>query len=395
MHRAVEPGATHPRVRAHGHPHLPCAETRSRVVGYLAHAPEAAPGYRTDGAWVWPSGLSGQTAEDGFGPQRQLLDHIQRNAYALPESVTEVAMAEAARQASGDPTPAEAAEVTYLVAPDSPRAPVLRRAAGMAGSIEAFTSRGWCRVPDAAQLASPSSGYSEASAAEVTPRLDELCALWHADQLAQAEESAAPREGVRLARMFDGTAPTGLPWFSPRRLRIIEPDRRSRIASYLSRGRLVIRSISGMADPLGSGSDVVVPLGFRTDGVWVWQEGLAHYVRSRGAAPELALLTHIESRAYRITATVTDEQVRSAVSAVRRGPLARPERASLTYFTDAAHSVLLRAPGGHLAEVEVLGPDLRWALPLTAVGGDLEEITEHEAVGLIDARWAALVGAAG
>ena len=38
-------------------PRLVEPELRSRVVGYLATAPEVGPDHRTDGVWVWPAAL--------------------------------------------------------------------------------------------------------------------------------------------------------------------------------------------------------------------------------------------------------------------------------------------------------------------------------------------------
>lgn len=393
---AAERPASHPIARITGHPHLPSPETRARVVGYLSHAVEPAPGFRTDGAWVWPASMAEHIADHGWGAPAQLLDHVAGNGFLIPDGVAPEVMDEAAGRVLAAATPPPAVDATYLVSDDPADAPVLRVLTDRSGAsiTEAFTPRGWVGVE---VDAGAGRSYERSAGAEAATRLDELCRTWHLAQLVQAQESAEPPDGVRLARMFDGAAPSGLPWFSPSRLRLIDPVRRERVAGYLSAGRLVVRSVSGMADPLSAAGGAMVPLGFRTDGAWVWQEGLAHYVRSRGAAPELALLTHIEERAYQVVEDVTDEAARMAVDAVRRGPLPRPERIPFAYYSDPADPDEVIRVGGGTTTAERLGPDLRWVRG-AAPGGTgagmagLLEITEEDAVRTLDRRWSRLVG---
>ena len=52
-------------------------DLHSRLVGYLGTAPVAAPGFRTDGAWVWPEALVDHLRRCGAAPQRQLLEHVR------------------------------------------------------------------------------------------------------------------------------------------------------------------------------------------------------------------------------------------------------------------------------------------------------------------------------
>src|SRR5690606_2352302 len=105
--------------------------------------------------------------------------------------------------------------------------------------------------------------------------------------------------------------------------------------------------------PLSDSDEAVVPLGYRTDGVWVWPEGLAYYVQTRGVAPELALLTHIESRASRPPAEVSPERVRAAAAAVRAGPSPRSDPPSYAYFTaSGSPDPLMSAAGGPAPDTE-------------------------------------------
>jgi hypothetical protein len=223
--------------------------------------------------------------------------------------------------------------------------------------------------------------------AEAAELMDQLCSSWH-EQLRWDAQESEPVSDLTMARVFDGESSAGRPWFSPGRLRIADRDRRERIAGYLTGGRMAVRVAGRTRDPLEPGSGNVVPLNVFTDGVWVWQEALAHYVRGRGVAPELALLCHIEERGCRPPATVPDEAV-AAAAALVRGPVPpRPPREPASYY--AGGDGLVRAPGGDVLRAEALERDLRWRATdaLRQVRHDLVAIPEEEAVRIIDDRLA-------
>jgi hypothetical protein len=230
---------------------------------------------------------------------------------------------------------------------------------------------------------------------------DRLCADWHERVLTGARESLAPPAGPRVARLFDGQGTEGAPWFSPSRLRILEPERRRRLSAYLSGGRLVLRVTGRMPDPFDPGKGRVVPLNYRTDGVWVWPEALAYYLGQRGVAPELELLCHIEERGMRLPQALPDGVVAEATAAARRGPGPRLGPAPITYRLDPAGRMLLRVIGDDPGRWQVLRDDLRWRLldgPMCDAdvhgaghhGAGLREIDEAAAIRFVDARWAVL-----
>src|SRR5512139_1077460 len=70
-------------------------ELRSRLYGYLATAPEAAPGLRTDGVWVWPVSVAEQVRRCGAAPQAQLHRHIDAQEYRAPGSLPAPVLADA------------------------------------------------------------------------------------------------------------------------------------------------------------------------------------------------------------------------------------------------------------------------------------------------------------
>ncbi len=322
--------------------YLRTPDTRARVIGYLATAPVAAPGFRTDGVFVWPQSLADAARDRGLAPPADLYAHMRQTGFLRPDTV--------------------AAEL-------------------VAGAVATDP---------------PDVGESDVDAEQASTQVYE--ALLRRDR-----ERQPPSSGVRPARLFDGPGPDRTGWFSPRRLRIPEPARRARLAGYLSSGRLVRRATGEVPDPLDP--RYRLRLGWRTDGAWVWPEALAHYVLTRGVAPELELLCHIEARGYGWTA-VDEAGARAAAVAANRRPLPLPLR-PVRYLRDRAGrlarvwgappsgsaSLEVPADSAPRASLEVLRDDLRWGAPPEPVDDrgrvlGFQPIDEAEAVALLHERWA-------
>ena len=374
-------------------PRLVEPELRSRVVGYLATAPEPAPGVRTDGVWVWPALLADHVRSHGVGPGDTQLFHIMARRFRPPPAVAGPVLAAAARaMAEAPPGPGAGSESArvYLAgrAPmgDGPTRLVRRVHTGDGREEdEELGPYGW-EPTDA--VAESTMDFQRLGVSEAAQLIDRMCASWHGAMRRDALESE-PGSGLTLARVFDGESPTGEAWFSPGRLRILDRERRERVAAYLTGSRMAVRVAGRARDPLRPGSGNVVPLNVFTDGVWVWPEALAYYVRGRGVAPELALLCHIEERGCRPPATVPDEAV-AAAAALARGVVApRPPREPTRYY--AGGELLVRAAGGDDPRAEALEADLRWratdALRHMGQHG-LAVVSEEEAIRFIDDRLA-------
>jgi hypothetical protein len=376
-------------------------ELLSRLIGYLANAPEVAPGLRTDGVWVWPETLVEQARRCGAAPQRQFSEHLRSVGFLLPPSVPDELIAEAARVATGPPAP-EPDGPPYsfwaVTAPaEDPRRRLLRIGPGdlRAEEESCFFRDGWDRswFLDRDGVLDRSRAI-ELSAREAAALIDQEWARHHAANLAAERETVPTADGPRLARVFDGESPQGLPWFSPARPRIADPERRRRLAAYLSGGQLVVRTTAQLVDPLGPGGDPSVPLSFRTDGVWVWQEALAHYVRTRGLGPELDLLRHIEERGYRLPPDLPGAVLAEAATAVRAGPRLAPSREPWAYAYAEEISILLRWPDREYewlsgpAGVDMFDGDLLWSRTdrygHTRSSGRLQGVSETEAIQAID-----------
>jgi len=411
-------------------PRLVDPEERCRAVGYLAGAHLAVPGgpptrdplnsgagavvptgYRTDGVWVWPESLAFYAREHGIGPQAQLLEYLRSQRYRLPDRVPSALLADAVEASVGPSTPSlPHARATYYAATfctpggEPQVAHLLRRRRRPDGAaVDEMTMPGLVWHETDLLAAGVAQTYdlsvSDISVERAGRLLDELCAREHAEELRFTHGVVATdstRAGLRLARVFDSPETNGRPYFSPSRLRIIESERRERISDYLIRAPLAVRSLGRAPDPLTGDRRPVVPLGYRTDGAWVWQEAIVHYLRARGIAPEFGLLAHIESNAYRLPESVDPPIMARAAELVRQPPPARPRPTTPLYYTQrlaGSSGPLVRAPRRDIFFTQVLESDLRWrnsdALWRNARTGEHEyvEISEEAAAEIVDSRW--------
>ena len=79
----------------------------------------------------------------------------------------------------------------------------------------------------------------------------------------------------------------------------LDDAERERVAAFLAAGAPILMTTALSPDKLDSARGNVVGASFRTDGTWVWSDGLAYYVRAHGVAPEDALLLWIRGQDYR------------------------------------------------------------------------------------------------
>jgi hypothetical protein len=153
-------------------------------------------------------------------------------------------------------------------------------------------------------------------------------------------DSMAP-DDLRVAAVFDGEA-GGAPFFTPDRVRVIDPEGRAALLRYLTGAPLVIRAAGLEPDPLDPSRGPAVPVGYRSDGVWVWQEATAYYLAERWVAPEDDLLAHIEGNDFTPPATLPDEVVDVAAAAAMDTSRVRPaDTRDIQYYlrTDDGFSV--------------------------------------------------------
>ncbi len=145
-----------------------------------------------------------------------------------------------------------------------------------------------------------------------------------------------------------------------------------------------------------------VPIGYRSDGTWVWQEASAYYLDRYGIAPQDALLEHVQHQGHLPPAELSPEAISAAENAALTGTPTEPQPRECRYFAWVRES----APPGHPPNVarrcrdaqghevdEALDAALRWnwtnLFVRNARSGeyDLRPLTEPEASALIDRRW--------
>lgn len=104
---------------------------------------------------------------------------------------------------------------------------------------------------------------------------------------------------VRFAALYDGVDPAGRPVIAPERPRVTDPDEQRRIVGYLH-GGVVLQGAAGLLDDVyDQAKPDAVPANTRTDGEWVWQDGLAYYLETYGLGPEPEFYRAIVERGYR------------------------------------------------------------------------------------------------
>ena len=79
----------------------------------------------------------------------------------------------------------------------------------------------------------------------------------------------------------------------------LDDAERERVAAFLAAGTPILMTTALGPDKLDPARGNVVGASYRTDGTWVWSDGLAYYVRVHGVAPEDDLLLWIRGRDYR------------------------------------------------------------------------------------------------
>jgi hypothetical protein len=97
---------------------------------------------------------------------------------------------------------------------------------------------------------------------------------------------------LRLARAFDGADAKGGPYFRADHPTLEGPES-ERLLAYLRAGELILNAPGGMDDVVDPGASAAVPVGFRSDGRWIWPDAVAYYLKRHHLAPEPDLVAHV------------------------------------------------------------------------------------------------------
>lgn len=111
--------------------------------------------------------------------------------------------------------------------------------------------------------------------------------------------ASCPTPVVQLARVFDRVDPDTGPAFDPEHPRVDDPQERARLVAYLDSGAMLLHTTAAIDDIVRTDRVGVVPMNFRTDGIWIWTDTVSYYLKRYGLAPEPAFLEHIAAQEYR------------------------------------------------------------------------------------------------
>ncbi|TDD83162.1 hypothetical protein E1202_25875 [Saccharopolyspora karakumensis] len=113
---------------------------------------------------------------------------------------------------------------------------------------------------------------------------------YHDAALAASELVWNPAPPARLARVFDGADSLGTPFFRPDHPRA-EAAERKRVLGYLRSAPIAMATDHVMPDVIDPNR--TVPLNFRSDGTWVWNDAVHYYLDRYHLAPDPDLVSHV------------------------------------------------------------------------------------------------------
>lgn len=91
-----------------------------------------------------------------------------------------------------------------------------------------------------------------------------------------------------------------------------DPELKSRILGFLSGGGLVLRAPALRDDRLDPSRRDVVPLGYASDGEWIWPLEMAYYLERHDILPEADFVAHM--RDHRFTAAKPADEALAAAA---------------------------------------------------------------------------------
>jgi hypothetical protein len=107
--------------------------------------------------------------------------------------------------------------------------------------------------------------------------------------------AAQAEHEMRVASLFDGIDEEGNGRFDEDHPRLEDAEERERVLGYLRDGEILMFTPARLDDVIDPARTFAVPLNFRTDGTWVWNDVHRYYLEEHHIAPEADLLAHIRS----------------------------------------------------------------------------------------------------
>lgn len=122
---------------------------------------------------------------------------------------------------------------------------------------------------------------------------------------------------MRVARLWAGVD-EGVPVLDPRLGRVDADTPKAGMLAFLGGGSEVLGAPGFAEDWLDPARPLVVPIGFRTDGDWLWSAELPYYLREHGVVPEPEFVGHMQAADF-VAGAASAEEIQAAEELLRGG----------------------------------------------------------------------------
>ncbi len=157
--------------------------------------------------------------------------------------------------------------------------------------------------------------------ADATPRWL-LDAAVRSAQAARSGYATDPVDAdLELVPLFDGQVDDTPVWYRP----VLGERERDAVLAYLDEAPLVLSSRGRTRDELSDSDEQVVPMGFHTDGRFVWPSAAAYYLRAHGVPPAMPLMAHVRAARHRLPASIPAITMNRASALAMGRPFAESE----------------------------------------------------------------------
>lgn len=103
-----------------------------------------------------------------------------------------------------------------------------------------------------------------------------------------------PSPVIESASVFDIVDPVRGAMFAPEHPKITDPAARDALLRYLDSGFPLMHTTATINDVVDPSRGAVVPLNFRTDGIWIWSDLVSYYLREHHLRPDDGLVAYAE-----------------------------------------------------------------------------------------------------
>jgi hypothetical protein len=137
------------------------------------------------------------------------------------------------------------------------------------------------------------------AAGEPSARVDDASADPGARARSALLWAAAPVGPVTVARVFDAWTPEGGGQFDNDHPILSAGQEPQLVRDYLAAGQVLLSTDEREVDVFDPDGGEVVPLGFRTDGRFIWTDAIGYYLENYALSPDAELLAHLRAQDYR------------------------------------------------------------------------------------------------